>query len=97
MDVVIRRSKRKGKKYDAVFPDGKAVAFGAVGYEDFTKHHDPKRKANYLARHSGDPKNINTPGGLSRDLLWSKPSLSAAAAFASKKHGVRIKLDSQLR
>jgi hypothetical protein len=97
MDVVIRRSRRKGKKYDAVFPDGKTVAFGAVGYEDYTIHGDPKRKANYLARHSGDPKNIYTPGGLARDLLWSKPSLSEAATFASKKHGVRIKLDSHLR
>ena len=31
----------------------KVVPFGKRGYSDFTKHHDPKRRANYLARSGG--------------------------------------------
>ena len=96
MNVVIKPSKKRGKKFDAIFPNG-VVSFGAKGYEDFTVHKDPARRDRYLARHAGDPKSIRTPGGLARDILWSKPSLSQAVGFASKKHGVRIKLNSQLR
>jgi hypothetical protein len=37
------------KKGDEV----KLVKFGLRGMEDFTQHHDPKRRANYLARSAG--------------------------------------------
>jgi hypothetical protein len=97
MNVVIKPSKKRGKKFDAIFSSGDVVSFGAKGYEDFTTHKDPARRDRYLARHVGDPKSIRTAGGLARDILWSKPTLSQAVDFASKKHGVRIKLDSQLR
>lgn len=75
MDITIRKSKRKDKKYDALLPSGKTVSFGAKGYEDYTQHKDPKRKKNYLARHVHDPKAITTAGGLARDILWSKPTI----------------------
>ena len=33
--------------------DIKKVQFGQRGYEDFTQHHDPKRRENYLRRSAG--------------------------------------------
>lgn len=64
-------------KYIAVFDDGKEVAFGAVGYSDMTKHGSETRKNRYLDRHRknenwNDPQ---SPGALSRWILWNKPSL----------------------
>jgi hypothetical protein len=34
-EYVIRKSKRKGKKYTLVTPEGKEVSFGASSYSDF--------------------------------------------------------------
>lgn len=64
-------------KYTAVFDDGKEVSFGASGYSDYTIHKDEARKERYLDRHRknenwNDPQ---TPGALSRWILWNKPSL----------------------
>ena len=50
MKVILTKSKRAAKKY-AVRVGNKTIHFGAQGYEDFTTHKDPKRKANYVARH----------------------------------------------
>ena len=57
---------------DPVTKDERRVSFGAKGYQDYTQHHDPLRRANYLSRHRArenwrDPM---TPGALSRWLLW---------------------------
>lgn len=46
-----------GKKKSVFVPGkkpgtAKVVHFGAVGYSDFTKHKDPKRRANFRARHN---------------------------------------------
>lgn len=62
-----RVSRRKGKKYDAVFADGRVVSFGGLRgdgkpyaqYKDRTSlkaytaydHHDKKRRGAYYARH----------------------------------------------
>lgn len=77
----IRKSHRKEKKFDAVFlkPDGKEkiVPFGARGMSDYTKHKDKTRKQRYLKRHSGMGEHWNkpdTPGALSKWILWNKPS-----------------------
>ena len=64
-------------KYTAVFDDGKEVKFGASGYSDYTIHKDEQRKERYLDRHRknenwNDPQ---TPGALSRWILWNKPTL----------------------
>ena len=82
----LRRSHTKGKKFDAVFDkDGKerVVPFGAAGYSDYTKHKNVTRKARYIKRHSGMGEHWNkpdTPGALSRWVLWNKPSLSGSLA-----------------
>jgi hypothetical protein len=50
------------------------VNFGQMGYEDFTKHHDKKRRKNYLTRSKnikGDwAGNRYSANNLSRKILW---------------------------
>jgi hypothetical protein len=63
-------------KWTAVFDDGKRVNFGAVGYQDYTQHHDKERRRLYRIRHAkdletGDPKK---PGFLSYYILWGDSS-----------------------
>jgi len=76
----IRKSHKSEKKYDAVFEkDGKekVVPFGQKGYSDYTKHKDKTRKQRYLKRHSGMGEHWqkpDTPGALSKWILWNKPS-----------------------
>jgi hypothetical protein len=88
----IRRSHKKEKKWDAVFVKGdgkeKVVPFGQVGYSDFTKHKDKTRKQRYLKRHSGMGEHWNkpdTPGALSKWVLWNKPSFKASVADFKKR------------
>ncbi len=45
-----------GKEGDKV----KKVSFGARGYEDFTQHKDPKRRANFRSRHNCQTANDKT-------------------------------------
>jgi hypothetical protein len=63
------------KKYSIYDPkEEKWVNFGQIGYEDFTKHHDKKRRKNYLTRTKymkGDWKNNKySANNLSRNILW---------------------------
>ena len=82
----VRRSHRPEKKYDAVFDrDGreKVVPFGAAGMSNYTKHKNATRKQRYLKRHSGMGESWNkpdTPGALSRWILWNKPSFRDSLA-----------------
>jgi hypothetical protein len=90
--VQLKKATTQGKKYTAVFYDNdrkkiKSTSFGAVGYDDFTKHKDEERKEAYLARHkkNEDWNNYMTAGSLSMHLLWSKPTLSASYNAYLKK------------
>ena len=72
----IRESKKKNKKYDAIFTfnDGlqKVISFGASGYSDYTQHHDDERRQRYIIRHQKN-ENWNNPftaGALSYWILW---------------------------
>lgn len=58
MNVVIRPSKKRDKKLDAIFPDGRILSFGQKGSEDYTSHKNLERKNRYLVRHAADPKSI---------------------------------------
>ena len=56
----------------------KIVRYGRRGYEDYTMHHDEKRKQQYIIRHQkrenwNDP---NLAGYWSRWLLWNKPTIN---------------------
>lgn len=94
--VRLTRSQREGKKYTAVVerPDGtrRTVHFGAAGMSDYTRHKDPARKSNYIARHKKredwTASGVQTAGFWSRWLLWNKPTISASKANISKRFGV---------
>ena len=64
VEILIKKSSKDGKKYDAVIENKKTVSFGATGYSDFTKHKDEERKERYIARHkvNQDWKDYNTAG-----------------------------------
>ena len=74
-DVNIQLSNKADKKYMVLNPNtNKWIHFGQMGYEDYTKHHDEKRRENYLRRTAnmrGDWKeNKYSPNNLSRNILW---------------------------
>jgi hypothetical protein len=75
-DGQLYRSTRKDKKYMIMNPEtNKLVHFGAIGYEDATKHNDINRIARYLSRAEhikGAWKNDEySPNNLSIRILWS--------------------------
>jgi hypothetical protein len=89
----LRKSLKSGKKWDAVFDnDGKekVVSFGAAGMSDFTLHHDEARKERYLNRHRKNEHwdKADTPGALSRFILWNKKTVKASLRDYKKRFGV---------
>ena len=72
--VKLHRSTRKEKKYQIQDPSGKWIHFGQRGYQDFTKHHDKKRRQRYLTRatkiHGNWKKNPYSPNNLAIHILW---------------------------
>lgn len=68
-------ARNSAKKY-SVFDDihRKWVNFGQIGYEDFTKHGDLKRRRNYLVRTNSIrgnwKRNKYSANNLSREILW---------------------------
>jgi len=84
--IKFRRSKTRGKKYDAIIQDittkrTQTVPFGAQGYEQYRddtglgiytryNHLDPKRKKNYLSRHANTMTKKWSPSYFSAKYLW---------------------------
>ena len=98
--VVISQSNRTAKKYQASVGN-KTIHFGATGYEDYTTHKDPERKARYLTRHKNenwdDPE---TAGFWARWVLWNKPSLKESVDDLNKRFKslhVKLTVDEQKR
>ena len=87
IDVVIQKSKTKGKKLDAIINGKQKVSFGATGYSDFTKHKDEERKERYIARHkvNQDWKDPKTAGFYAKNILWNKPTIEASVKDTNKK------------
>jgi len=87
----VRKSHKSEKKWDAVFDKNgreKVVSFGAAGMSDYTKHKDKTRRARYLQRHKGMGENWNqpdTPGALSRWILWGPSTSFRQSVKAYKK------------
>ena len=94
-EIIISKSDKKNKKYDARIDGKKTVSFGAAGMSDFTKHKDPERKQRYLNRHM---KNENwsdptTAGFFSRWITWNKPTLTESIKDTNKRFkNINIKL-----
>ena len=88
MEVLIKKSERKNKQFDAIITDKKdnskkTVSFGQKGASDFTKHGDLERKQRYIDRHKKNENwgksGIETAGFYSRWLLRNKPTLTQSA------------------
>jgi hypothetical protein len=74
-------------KWTAEFSDGTRVSFGAKGYQDYTQHHNPLRRENYLSRHrtTENWRNPKTAGALSRWILWGDSTSLEANVRAFKR------------
>jgi hypothetical protein len=72
--ATISISKKKDKKYTVITPEGHTVNFGAIGYEDYTKHQNKTRRRNYRNRSGkirGNWKSDKySANNLARNLLW---------------------------
>ena len=78
MDIVISKSSKPQKKFQAVIDGRKTIHFGQAGASDFTKHNDTERKQRYIDRHKKrenwqDP---TTAGFFAKHVLWNKPTLT---------------------
>jgi hypothetical protein len=76
----VEKSNRKGKRFVAIFKNGKQVHFGLEGGSTFIDHKDIEKRKNYIARHRvrEDWNNPYSAGALSRWILWEKPNLQDA-------------------
>jgi len=89
MEIVISKSDKKNKKYDAVINGTKTVSFGQKGASDYTIHKDKERKERYIDRHSKNENwgatGVKTAGFYSKNILWNKPTLQASIADINNK------------
>ena len=86
----LKKSLKPAKKYDAVFirdDKEKTVSFGASGYNDFILFNEKEgakvanmHKERYLNRHRKREHwdKPDSPGALSRYILWNKKTLKAS-------------------
>jgi hypothetical protein len=83
---MVRGTTRSGRRV--------TVHFGATGYQDFTQHKDPVRKARYIQRHARRERwgkdAIDTAGFWSRWLLWNRPSLRASMQDLRRRFGIKL-------
>ena len=95
LEIVLKKSKTKDKKYDAIIDGNKTIHFGAKGYSDFTIHKDEERKGRYITRHKKN-ENWNDPmtaGFYAKNILWNKTSVKASVEDTNKKFkNIHIKL-----
>ena len=96
MEVIIQKSKKKDKKFDAIV-DNKTVSFGAKGYSDYTIHKDAERKQRYINRHKEKENwgisGLKTAGFYAKHILWNKPTLTASINDLNKKcKSIKVKL-----
>lgn len=85
MKIVIRKSTTKGKKYDAILPDGSVIPFGQLGYQHYKDvtplklyshldHNDNERRRLFRSRfrelYMKNKNNPYSPIFLSWNLLW---------------------------
>ena len=97
MDVVISKSKKADKKYDAVIDGKKTISFGQKGASDMTLHKDKDRKQAYMNRHkkreNWGASGVDTAGFWSKNLLWNKDTLKGSVDDINKKYrSINIKL-----
>lgn len=69
--MLIQKSTRKGKRFMAIFKNGKVIHFGSAVGKTYIDEGNKMKRAAYLARHrvNEDWTKIN-PASLSRFILW---------------------------
>ena len=94
MNIVIKPSSRKDKKFEALIDGKKTIHFGAKGYSDFTQHKNEARKKLYENRHRKNEQwdNPLTAGFWSKNILWNKMTLSESIKDTNNKYNVNIKM-----
>ena len=89
MEVVLTKSKKPCKKYDARIDGSKIVSFGQKGASDFTKHKNSDRKARYIDRHKKNEgwtkSGAKAAGFYSKHVHWNKLTFKASIDDISKK------------
>ena len=89
MEVVITKSKKPDKKYDARIDGTKTVSFGQKGASDFTKHKNTDRKERYIDRHKNNEdwnkSGAEADGFYSRWITWNKPTLKESIDDINKR------------
>ena len=78
INIIVKPSHLRSKKYDAIIDDEKTIPFGAKGMSDYTKHKDNERKERYIDRHKKNENwnDVYTAGFWSKNLLWSKKTIT---------------------
>lgn len=88
--MYITQSDRPGKRYTAIFDNGKKVHFGSEG-QAYIDHIDKTKRENYLKRHIkrenwDDP---YTAGALSRFITWGDSgNINANIKYFKQRFGL---------
>jgi hypothetical protein len=96
----LMKSPKSDKKYriiiNNVYGPSKSVDFGEKGADDYTKHKNPERKADYLRRHKKNEdwsrKGMETAGFWSRWLLWNQPTLAGSIDDMRRRFKMYVKI-----
>ena len=94
-EIIISKSVKKNKKYDARIDGKKTVSFGAAGYSDYSVHKDPERKQRYIDRHKSreDWSDPTTAGFFAKNILWNKPTITESIKDTNNRFkNINIKL-----
>jgi hypothetical protein len=86
MEVTISKSPKVDKRFKATF-GGKTVHFGAKGGSTYVDHKDDRTKRNWEARHRvrENWKDYDTPGALSKHVLWNKKTIKSSVQDLNKQ------------
>jgi len=91
---ILKKSKRRDKKWQITTPENKTIHFGADGYSDYTIHKDRERMLRYNNRHkkneNWNKSGINTAGFWAKWILWNKPSLLSSIKDTEKRFKIKI-------
>ena len=95
MNIIIKPSSNRLKKFDAIIDDKKKISFGQKGASDFTINRNEDQKNIYINRHKkmenwNDP---STAGFYSKNILWNKTSLNESIKDTNRRFkNIEIKL-----
>ena len=95
MNIIIKPSSNRLKKFDAIIDDKKKISFGQKGASDFTINKNEDQKNRYINRHK-KMENWNDPmtaGFFSKNILWNKTSLNESIKDTNRRFkNIEIKL-----